>query len=124
MLPTREEVEEVRRARLKAEAAAVTASRSSTPGRPATPGQAAGGAGTSPGGAANLQSPRLGPVEALFDALGRVPRLEQKMRVLSFRWAGPGRVVDPASARSAALRTGRRPSSDVSGGTRAHAPTA
>ncbi|GBF90120.1 hypothetical protein Rsub_03253 [Raphidocelis subcapitata] len=78
MLPTREEVEEVRRARLKAEAAAAAASRSSTPGGAPSPGPGAGGL-------AAALSPRLGPVEALFDALGRVPRLEQKMRVLSFR---------------------------------------
>jgi hypothetical protein len=93
MLPTREEVEEVRRARTKAEAAAAAAgaaalSRSSS---------LAGGVGALSRSSSVVScsspsplpaSPRLGPVEALFDALGRVQKLEQKMRALHFRWGG------------------------------------
>ncbi|KIY92499.1 hypothetical protein MNEG_15464 [Monoraphidium neglectum] len=91
MLPTREEVEEVRRARTKAEAAAAAAgaaalSRSSS---------LAGGVGALSRSSSVVScsspsplpaSPRLGPVEALFDALGRVQKLEQKMRALHFRY--------------------------------------
>ena len=108
MLPTREEVEEVRRARTRAEAAAGAGTPGGTPGGGAMPRPAApGDAPPTPGGAA--ASPRLGPVEALFDALGRVPMLESKMRALHYRRARAHAAVQ-------ALHTHTHPTRQSRGG--------
>lgn len=116
MLPTRDEVEAVRRARARAEAAAGGAS-TPTPGRgaPGAPLSAQQPQQQMPSQTPQTPTPlRLGPVEALFDALGRVPRLEAKMRALAFRHeaaaaAAAARDYSEALRRAlaAATRSGR-----------------
>jgi hypothetical protein len=80
ILPKPEELQAVREAKQVAEQKIAATIGSS----PRTPAAAAAGAASSVATPATL-SPRLGPVEAAFDALGGVELLQAKMRAMEFR---------------------------------------
>jgi hypothetical protein len=80
ILPKPEELQAVRDAKQAAEQKIAAATGSS----PRTPAAAAASSAAMPATPSTL-SPRLGPVEAAFDALGGVELLQAKMRAMEFR---------------------------------------
>jgi hypothetical protein len=83
ILPKPEELQDVRNAKRQAEQKLAAAAGAS----PRTPPAAAAGAAAAPAVTPSTLSPRLGIVEAAFDALGGVELLQAKMRAMEFRWA-------------------------------------